>query len=541
MLKGFCLYIGTIQHLAICQLLSRLASPIKRGILIRLKRAQAAVVPSERLRPQESWLCHDAWNTSGALGEGRFAFLGQVANLGYPVNWKATRRSLLWRFWLHSFAYLLLLPTEERIKFCQEWIAGNPLGSQPAWHSHPLSRRIVNWCKADFHHGQISQSLYEQSEFLCRNLETYLGGNHLLENARALIFAGRFFDGDLRARNWLRKGLSLYEKETAKQILPDGWHYERSPMYHALMLEAYLDVLNLAPQSDRQNSFLADAARKMLDSLVSATRPDGQIVLFNDATEEIAPPTARLVEYGRSLLGYEPQRRESFPDAGYYTYRDDSLFIFIDGGPIGPNELPAHAHADIFSYELCLFGLPLIVDTGVYEYQVGGMRDHVRHTHAHNTICVDGVSQAECWKSFRVARRYPPKDVSYEAIGETRVFRGRFDGYSYLIGDRIQHERTIVIDSGKRCISVDDSIHGHGAHLIESRLHLHPEVKAEVSNSTARLKRDGVEANIRIADGHLHAESGWYCPRMGTKIPNTVLVIKNRSELPVRLRYQIHY
>ena len=62
---------------------------------------------------------------------------------------------------------------------------------------------------------------------------------------RLSIFAGFFFDGP-EAGSWLGQGLSIYEREISRQILPDGGHFELSPMYHAIILEDLLDVINAA-------------------------------------------------------------------------------------------------------------------------------------------------------------------------------------------------------------------------------------------------------------------------------------------------------
>ena len=97
----------------------------------------------------------------------------------------------------------------------------------------------------------------------------------------------------------------------------------------------------------------------------------------------------------------------------------------VDGGPGGPDHLMAHAHADLFSYELSLFGERFVVDTGVYEYPAGPMRQYVRSTAAHNTASVDGVDQIECWDSFRVARRAAPNDVTWETSGKQARSRAR--------------------------------------------------------------------------------------------------------------------
>ena len=42
----------------------------------------------------------------------------------------------------------------------------------------------------------------------------------------------------------LAKGLRLMVEQGREQILPDGGHYERSAMYHAIALVDYLDVIN---------------------------------------------------------------------------------------------------------------------------------------------------------------------------------------------------------------------------------------------------------------------------------------------------------
>ena len=217
------------------------------------------------------------------------------------------------------------------------------------------------------------------------------------------------------------------------------------------------------------------------------------------------------------------------------------LAILPPEPPKSACRLPAHAHADIFSYELSLFGLPFVVDTGVCEYAEGPMRDHDRHTRAHNTVCVDGVSQAECWKSFRVARRYPPKDVSYDVVNGSRVFRGRFGGYARLIGDRIQHERTVVVDPHGRCVRVEDAVHGEGVHTVESRIHVHPACRVKRADSAVEIERDGVRLAVSAFGGDLETESGPFCLQMGLRVETQVLILRHCAPLPIRLGYVLSY
>lgn len=540
MLHKVGLYMHTLRYLKPWQVAGRVVTRGKR----RLGLTRVPVPPPAlrgRLRPAVPFPAHEPWNTPAAILEGRFCFLNRTEDLGRPVDWKAAHLPMLWRFNLHYFHYLHLLTPAEQVRLCRAWVRHHPVEQGVGWHPYPTALRIVNWCRAGMEDAEIQASLYRQAAYLYRNLETYIYGNHLLENARALVVAGCFFGDSGEAPRWLAKGLDLYRRETPEQVLPDGGHYERSPMYHALMLEGYLDVLNVLPASHPDRSWLADTARHMADVLVSMARPDGCLTLFNDATQEIALAVPVLCGYVRDLLGYEPKRKASLPDTGYFIHRDEDVGLVIDGGAIGPDHLLAHAHADVFSYELALQGQAFVVDSGVYDYEAGAMRDYVRSTAAHNTVTVDGLDQVECWGSFRVARRFAPSDVRFTAGDDGCRFSGRFAGYAALIGDGITHQRCITVDRAARMITVEDVVDGRGTHRIESRVHLHPEVTVVEEAEGVVLSRGRAGCRLRTDAAPITWEEGWYCPRFGVRRRNKVLVLGGSCSLPARFSYQVQY
>jgi uncharacterized heparinase superfamily protein len=484
--------------------------------------------------------CSENRAVQEAISEGKFTFLNDRRHLGRPIDWIPDAPAL-WTFHLHYFSYLPGLDRSLRAGLCQEWIQSNPVGSNPGWHPYPTSLRIINWCRAAPRQLDIVYSLYRQAGYLYRHLETHLGGNHLLENARALVFAGCFFGEQGEAPEWLERGLEIYRNQTPEQILEDGGHFERSPMYHALMFEGYLDVLNLLPEDHSDRPWLAETVQDMGDFLFSMTHPDSRIALFNDATRNGACSTRELMEYAGRVLDFQPERRSRFDETGYYIHDSDDIYLIIDGGPIGPDYLPAHAHADVFSYELSIDGILFIVDTGVCEYEAGGMRDYVRSTRAHNTVCVDGVDHAECWDSFRVARRYQPRAVSFTQHAGRCRFEGYFDGYTRLIGDQITYQRCIDADQNERSIHIEDTITGEGGHAVESRIHLHPDVQVEQNRDYVSLERRGCGVRISARDSTVRFENGWYCPEFGLRESNTVIVLGGDHSLPANLRYSIRY
>ncbi len=496
---------------------------------------------SGALNPSVAFIHHDAWNSREQLKQGGFNFLNHRQQFASSIDWQATHLPLLWRFNLHYFNYLYLLDGEAQRQLCRDWIQANPMKKGVGWMAFPTSLRIVNWCKANFTEAELLKSLYSQAAYLYRHYEAHHPGNHLLENAKGLIFAGSFFAGDREARRWLEKGLAIYRSETPVQILSDGGHFERSPMYHALALAGYLDILNLLPAGHRDSAWLMEAAQRMRDFLFSVTKPDGEIALFNDSTQELAPPTGELLHYARGLLPDEAQKKSAFNDSGYFIHQNETIYFIIDGGPIAPDFLPAHAHADIFSFELSLKGLPMIVDTGVFDYEAGEMRRLVRSTRAHNTVCIDGKDQAECWGSFRVARRFAPYAVSFDEANEGCQFSGQFDGYGKLIGDSITHQRNVTCHDNKREIIVEDVITGEGKHLVESLIHLHPDVEVILENHRVQLKSQDVACRIESDGSPFKLENSLYCPQFGLKQRSSSLRLGGHLKLPVRLVYSIHY
>jgi uncharacterized heparinase superfamily protein len=492
------------------------------------------------LSPTVELLQHDNWNSRAELEKGDFCFLNRAHHLGRPVAWQAQDLPLLWQYNLHYFNYLFLLESPEQERLCLEWIEANPIARGVAWHPFPTSLRIVNWCKARFANRQLLESLYTQAAYLYRHKESHHPGNHVLENARALIYAGRFFAGHGEAQRWLAEGLRIYRREIPKQVLPDGGHFERSPMYHALILEGLLDILNLVPEEQDQGG-LVEAAKRMSDFLLSVTHPTGEIALFNDATQEIAPQPAELLAYAQRLLGYRAEQLQAFADTGYFVHHRAEVFLIIDGGVIGPDFLPAHAHADIFSYELTVDGTPLVVDAGVFEYAAGARREYARSTRAHNTVCIDRTDQAECWGSFRVARRFAPFDVSFRKTGKQSRFQGTFAGYGKLLGDGIVHKRTVTCDDARREIVVTDLVEGVGEHVVESCIHLHPDVELQLAENRALVKAGQRQCVIESSAQPITVEDGFYSPEFGLQRQNKMLVIGGRLKLPATLEYRISY
>lgn len=494
------------------------------------------------------------------------------------IDWCPKSQTRLWCYQLHYFD-LLRDPNrslENKRWFIDDWIAQNPQGREPAWEPYTTSLRTVNWLgffASSAEQSALSQSwldsLYEQVRWLERNDERHILANHYFENIKALLFAGVAFTGD-DADRWLRKGQKKLTEQLEEQFLEDGGHYEGSPQYHTIVVAGCLDLYNLAQSNTGQLSeqlvaCLGSVIVKGLTWLARIVRPDGDIPLFNDATLNGGPSLDELQMYATRLqllpsekAPLQEAKRQTAPTArrevglidntasGIFGYRGWKDWLMITCSDIRPSYQPGHRHCDLLSYELILDGAPLIVDSGVYEYQPGPLRDYVRSTRAHNTCSVDGTEQSEIWGEFRVGRRACKLAATIAKENNEIIFRGLYTGFPEVKG-RITHSRVIkarLNDSEQRVttVTIADEIKGRGRHQVESYIHLHPEITLkDAGKGNIRLFHQGqVIAVVAIPEEFTYAiESSQYFPELGRKMDNQVIIIKKEGRLPVYLSYEI--
>ncbi len=535
----------TVRHLRPRQVVSRVYYRVADAIWSPgnwHRRLHAADLGECRWRPLISFLMPEQQkNLQAAIEQGRFRFQNEERCLGCPIDWNSDNAPLLWRYNLHYFDYLWSLEFDAAREIALDWINRHTIGrGQIGWDPYPTSLRLLNWCGYFFgKHMEstrtdrqflraIQRSLAGQAARLSCRMEYHLLGNHLLENAAALVCIGSCFDGPA-ARRCLRIGLQILRAEMREQILSDGVHFELSPMYHSRILHLVLNLMNIV--SEELRDWLAGYASKMLDALHIMTHPDGEIALLNDSALGVYPSHNELAGYA-GHLGTFPRRggdnaNETFAlrDAGYFGARTgEGHYIVCDAGKVGPDYIPGHAHGDIFSFELSLFGERVIVDSGVHDYCLDGMRGYCRSTAAHNTVEIDGQDQCEFWDAFKVARRGRALDVHFEQTERGFRLRGWHDGYRRLPG-RPTHRREFQW-SHDGVLTIRDTVESSVAVPFVSRFHLHPECGiVELWESGLVLERGGRRYAVRTEGGQLQIGRAWYCREFGAREENLVLEI----------------
>ena len=459
---------------------------------------------------------------------GHIRLLERDRPLAAPADWTAAAESPLWRFTLHYFEWLADLAATgdgRRVDAARlliaDWLARHPRPGGMAWHPYPLSLRLFAWlhhapalldgAPASFRRAFVA-ALHRQARHLSRCLEWDVGGNHLIKNLKALIAAGECLPGQAAAG---RRALQELEPAVARQVLPDGTHEERSPAYHLQVLVDLMDVADLL--GEHTPAWLADAIRRMGPALAALRLGDGGLALFNDGTVG----EVRLLAAVDSRCGPLAAPAD-LPDAGYHRLAAGGTTVLFDAGPCCPDDLPAHAHADMLAFEMSAGTQRLIVNAGTFAYQDAAWRNRLRGTASHSTLTFDNEDSAEVHGVFRLGRR--PRDVGGRRAADGQAVEGWHDGYRHR-GWR--HRRRLVLrpDGGRldgedRLEPLNTAIPGPAA----IRFHLHPEVKAVAEGDGVRLTTPAGSWRF-VADGPVAVEPSVYAPHFNLMQPTAQIVL----------------
>jgi uncharacterized heparinase superfamily protein len=467
------------------------------------------------------------------ISSNQYRFLNQTHDISSPAIWNDSAIDKLWLYNLHYFNSI-----DDGL--IERWIRENPVVVGNGWEPYPTSLRIVSWIKWQLEGSRLSataiKSLAIQAEFLSKKVEYHLLANHLFANAKALIFAGCFFAGK-KADAWLSKGLKILRAEIGEQILKDGAHFELSPMYHSIILEDMLDLINVMRVYGRAvSSEWADIVACMFVWLKKMTHPDGEVAFFNDAVFGIAASLNELQDYAERLHLKTMVSNASLPNSsGYWRLQKNDLVLIADAAAIGPNYQPGHAHADSLSFELSLGKQRILVNSGISCYGVSEARLQERGTAAHNALVIDDKNSSEVWSGFRVARRAKVFAAEFSEDSAGAKLCARHNGYKRLSGSPT-HKREFELKDKELIIT--DEVSGEGEHDIKVYFHVHSDLTlVQINEHTIDVinKEQNKLAKFVLPQiAQVTIKDDYYHPEFGLSIANKTIVLAVRQALPVR-------
>ena len=427
---------------------------------------------------------------------------------------------------------------------------------------------------------------------------------HLTGEALALYVVGQAFPELDSSRRWVEIGRRILLREIERQILPDGGHVERSMHYQRYTLDFYLLALltaRRARDAHAERAFVSAAAR-LADFTYGIADDEGRLPLIGDddggmlwpiagrecadvrdslaiaavvlnrphlapwglqeetfwmaAPEAIASATAidaprTAIDAARTAIGaartaigaartLSGPRSQTFPDTGYIVMRSHDDHAVLDAGAHGYMN-GGHAHADALSLTLSIRDRPLLIDPGTATYTMDPqLRDRMRGSLNHNTVCVDGRPQAIPAGPFHWATA---ADARLQASRHNTCFdwvEATHDAYA-----PVQHRRSLiradgsgwlVVDELRRTDVADDAIHSAATHW-----HFHPGwmLREEGLGALRATHLDGAEAWLLFDAGELslnHGDEesglGWYAPVYGSLLPTWSARVTRRIRLP---------
>jgi hypothetical protein len=387
---------------------------------------------------------------------GRFSLLNRDFDFGsvVAIDWRGDfheGNNPLRRMNLAYMGYAVPLLAQGRISdlramvaVLQSLAAQNPFRAKgvfrDVWNAYTASHRLINLLSGLALYRAATGEVDEAAEtvildharlcaaFIAGNLERDLQYNHLLKNLVALAVFSAAIGGIPASFGFLDAAL---RKSLRQNVLADGGHAERCPMYHALSV-LDLEVLSASGIVSRETeTMLTDALARMKPALAVMSHPDGDIALFNDSWLGEAPASRDITAFG---TGDGVSRLR---DTGYVRLGAGGDAVIFDCGPCGPDDNPGHAHAGFLSVEISIGGERFIVDPGVPTYTAGAERDASRSAAAHNGPHLEGAEPIEFWKSFRVGRRGTAWELTDERLGGIAPVwcAGMQNGYAPLGGD----------------------------------------------------------------------------------------------------------
>ena len=329
----------------------------------------------------------------------------------------------LWIYNLHYFDYLNDYDNSKsnfdaKINLIYKWIEFSEQSYITcAFEPYPTSLRIVNWIKwivlNDIKDDRIFNSLYSQLNYLNKSIEYHILANHLFANAKALIFGGMIFKGK-EAKLWLKKGFKILKQEISNQILKDGGHFEQSPMYHNIIFEDLLDIINLLQSYNRIELLINLEIFNKINNIAKYSNlmchPDGEVSFFNDSCFDIAPKFIDLDIYLKNLkiiptISSSPDYFYEFKESGYSIFKNNLFYFIFDRSNIMSKYQPGHTHADILSFELSFNNKRFLVNSGINTYENNVIRHSQRSSTFHNTLTIEKKNSTQVWHAFRTGKR----------------------------------------------------------------------------------------------------------------------------------------
>lgn len=338
-----------------------------------------------------------------------------------------------------------------------------------------MGLRCINWIKTleifekDYKFDEnlknkIYSSLKEQCDILIEIYDDFriLSNWGVLQNCGLIAFSFYF---NLTDTDYFKIPLERLEHQCKIQILPDGIHWEQSPMYQNEVLNCLLET---AVHFKRNNieipSFIKETIKKIGMSNIAMKKPNHHQPMQGDSDDtdlrDIITRCAAVLEDGKlkfggfseidfesiweldekSLKNYSKIQTEepknfsaALKESGNFYLRDsfkeNGNYLWFSCGPIGSG----HGHAELLHFDLTYNGENFFIDSGRYTYVEGEpKRIELKNCCSHNTTTIDNKFFTEFSGSWGIVKTPLILNSYYDFTKKYDYVAGGHLGYTDL-------------------------------------------------------------------------------------------------------------
>lgn len=442
---------------------------------------------------------------------------------------------------------------QELPTYIKKWLNEPPQKNDLAWETYSTCERVANlltWIsfipidkRSEVVPTTIPEFLQVSIEWIFAHLEFYAKqtGNHILNNARALIMGGAVVKNETA----MQTGILILQQMLPILIQPDGFLRERSSHYQLIVLTWLLDAFTFAQNSKTfsatEIAFLQDTIKRMCNAASIFCDHLGYLQAYiGDISPDMTPlNTARRLKICYPDYWPLPSKiNQSINDDWHLLVCERNKVLLNCPRGQYPKQFPSHAHGDITSFVWVFNDTPILIDTGRSRYTKDPISSLQKSAVGHNVALVNNL--APLCESFVLNGNWWPLPYAAASITvETNKNAITIEHNGFKRATPVK-KHTRKIDLFADAIQVCDHFTGAGQVYITLLWQLHPAFTLfnndtlTVSNGDLFLTIDHSQmlSSPEIELFHSNPKIGWYSSQYGVSKANPVLSLHWIANLP---------
>lgn len=476
------------------------------------------------------------------------------------------------------------------------WLAENPPGRGVHWASPlEIGLRAIAWLWTMpwlLRHPALppevgaawADALGAHYQVLRARLSVYTDPtNHLIGEATAVWMLATVCPTLPEAGAVARDTIALLAREVARQVGVDGVSEEQAIGYHCFVLEFLVQIVALGRRTGAEVPDViierTGAMARVLDAVLGR---GGELPQFGDWDDGRAMPcfgasdwrrrAEGLARVGAALAGGAvrtgivgaglPERlllgAPAVAVSGYAPSVDTQEAVLFDRGGLAVSDTrrgdgavqvvmrvggfgalvnAGHAHADALSVLLRVNDQLLLGDPGTGSYTGPRVvRETFRATRLHNTVCIDGLSQADPLDVFKWINLPSVGLDAWRTDAACTVMAASHDGYARLRAP-VWHRRDVLVVRDAYVLVID-RLAGCGAHAVRRTFATPPSATVSVVDGHATVAGSGgVAVSVWVPDDEQTVlEPIPWSPGYGRWVRSQAVVVAAATPVPaVRL------